>query len=566
MITAPSPAPASTKQPTTTNGWDCVSVIRFPDVNAAIVAQKSSPANFSQRDDDPDFGTITFTGDFGDWQLSGGDGKLVWIGMPLMNSVFTMNNNTHAYSKKMVASAEVNMGWAQQAGTSGYDLKVDQGVTISVMSIDVGDNVESNGKNISDTTIGIMKESLQNWLIKNIGLFDHVFASVDIATKVDQGPLGWLKPTDKFYAVTSSDDAPDDITKKLFAILCMTEGNQMPGDHEVSPFAIPDGSRASFLISEERVMRKMILPGLPLLFAGKSTISKNNPIETWADPVSADDFEFSDPTTLTNNVDMRFITQELNDGTKVNPVIAKNKFNFRIHSDGLELDLTDLNFEYSHGISVHINHTAPATLTIDGNRKFVLNVGNSTTSASVVESRELLIESIVASIAASIILSAVGGMIGGAVAGGAATIAKTGAEATVDAITVTSTEAAEGAVTNLTDEAIIDASDEAASSQKAIDQGVADLTKWSKFSGFLSRNWPKILGKMIGATLGGAVITIPNIIEAMANDHSSVLTIDNLGTEALAPITWPNLDKKKFVIKGGSINGCLQIGFDISSS
>ena len=564
MITAPSPVSVTTNQPTTTNGWDCVSVIRFPDVNAAIVTQKSSPASFSQSDNDPDLGTLTFGGDFGDWLLSGGDGKLVSIDMPLMNSVFTMNSNTHSFSKKMVATAEVNMQWVEQGGPS--NLIVDPGVTINVSSLDVGDNLESTGKNISDTTIGIMKESLQNWMKNNVNLFDHVFASVNIAEQVDTGPLGWLKPTDKFYAVTSSDSDPDDINKKLFAVLCMTDKNPNPGDHQVSPFAIPDGLRASFLISEKIFMDKMIRPGLPLLFAGKSTISKSNPTETWAEPVSPDDFEFSDPTTITNKVDMRFITQQLDDGTKVKPVIAKNHFMLRIQSDGLELDLTDLNFEYSHGISVHINHTAPATLTINANRKFVLNVGNSTTSASVVESTELLVESIVASIVASIILSAVGGMIGGAAAGGASTIAKGGAEATIDAITVTTTEAAEDAVTNLTDEAIMDASDEATSSQKAIDQGAADLTKWGKFKGFLSRNWPKMLGSTIGGAIGGATITIPNIIEAMANDHASVPTIDNLGTEALAPITWPNLDKQKFVIKEGGINGCLQIGFDITPS
>jgi Clostridium P-47 protein len=576
------PAPTDTNQPTSTNGWDCVSVLRFPDVNAAIIKQKSSPPSFSESDTDPTFGLITFNGNFGDWQLSGGDGKLVWIDMPLNNSLFSMLNKTHSYPKTMQATVEVNMLWIEQATkpnatTSGFDLKVDPGVTINVENIDVGANTESDGSKISDVTIGIMKSSLQSWLIKNISQFDHVFASVDIAEQVDTDALGWLKPTDKFYAVTSSDTDPDNIDKMLFAVLCMTENRTNPGDHEVSPFAIPDGSRASFLISPERFMNKMMMNGLPLLFVGKSTIVQKQevdpetgqtytvPVETWADPVTVSDFTLAN-LAITNKVAMRFMTQQLDNKKTVDPVIAAGKFNLRFQTNGIELDLTDLNFDYTPGISVHINHTAPATLSIDSTRKFLLSVGNSTTSAQVVESEGVLIAEIVGSIAAAVIGSVVGGMIGGAAAGGSTAIVEGGTEAAVNTITVTSEEAAEGALLNVTEEAITESSDEATTAMNGISNGAANLSKFAQFTGFLARSWPKILGTIIGGAIGGSTGTIATIIKAVANDHTSVPTIDQLGTEALAPITWPNLDAKGFVVKEGGINGCLQIGFDITTS
>lgn len=565
--------------PATTNGWDCVSVLRFPDVNKAIVEQKSSPPNFSQSDDDPTFGTIALKGDFGDWQLSGGDGKLVWIDMPLNNTIFTLMSKDHNYGKPMRATAEVNMLWLEQqtqsAENKGYDLKIDNTVTIDVLNIDPGDNTESGGAKISQSIIGLMKSSLQSWLISNISKFDHVFASVDIAEKVDTGPLGWLKPTDKFYAVTSSDKDPDDINQKLFAVLCMTENRPNPGDHEVSPFAIPTDSRASFLISPERFLNKMMLNGLPLVFVGKSTMETQTyidpetgvkftqQVETWKDPVTTNDFTVEN-LTITNKVPMRFMTQEMDDGKKVDPVIDTGKFVIRFQTDGIEMDLTDLNFEYTPGISVHINHTAPMSLTIDQNRKFKMVLGKSTTSASVVSSTAVLVAEIIGSIAAAVIGAAVGGALGGLASGGATAAAEGGMEATIDSITVASEEGVEESLVNLTEETVTDTVEDADTSMEGIEEGESNLSKFGKFKSFLGRNKFKILGSIIGGALGGSTGSIANIIKAVANSDANVPTIDNLGTEALAPITWPNLSSDLFVINGGGINGCLQIGYSIT--
>ena len=552
-------------QITNTNGWDLVSAIRFPDVNTAIIAQKSSPANFSETEDDDTFGQVSFSGDFGDWQLSGGDGKLVWIDMPLTNCKLNFMNKDHDYSKLMKATVEVNMLWVNQASKpNGYNLQVDDKVTVHVDSLDVGDNREPNGKEISTVLKSIMTAYLESWLKQHVSTFDHVFASVDIAEQADTADnLGWLKPTDKLYAVTSSDTDPDNLDKMIFAVLCMTEGRTNPGAHEVSPFAIPDGCRASFLISPERFLDKMMLPGMPLLFTEKLDGNGN-----WVKGITTDDFKVEN-LAIKNKVKMRFIKQEVGDDDKiVQPEIKAEKFMVRFHPNGVEMDMTDLTFEWSPGISVHIDHVAPAKMEIGPDRKFKLIVGNASTSASVKQSTGVMIAEIVGAVAASVIGAALGGIIGGAVSGGtegavqvAEAGAEAGSEAAIETITTTVDESVAGTITNISEEAGAEAG-----AETAAEEGGQALSKFGKFKLFFAKNWPKILGSTIGGSIGGSTGSIATIIMAVANDHDDVPTLDDLGTEALAPITWPNLEKDSFFIKNGGVNGCLQIGFDIHES
>jgi uncharacterized membrane protein len=255
------------------------------------------------------------------------------------------------------------------------------------------------------------------------------------------------------------------------------------------------------------------------------------------------------------------MTQEMDDGKKVDPVIDTGKFNLRFQTNGLEMDLTDLNFEYTPGISVHLNHTAPMALTIDKNRKFNMVIGKTTTTASVVSSETVLVLEIVGSIAAAVLGAALGGFLGGLASGGATAVAEGGLEATIDSITVAAEEGVEDSVINITEDALTDTVDDTETSLDGIEDGEANLSKFGKFKSFLSRNKFKIFGSIVGGALGGTTGTIANIIKAVANADPNVPTIDKLGTEALAPITWPNIDSSGFVIKSGGINGCLQIGF-----
>lgn len=530
-----------------TNGWDLVTAIRFPDVNKAIVAQKSSPPSFDFSQTDDLFGKVAYKGDFGDWQLTGGDGKFVIFSMPITNGVFTIAGSDRSYPLKMVATVEVNMLWvSEKVSDSNFDLKIDNSVKAVVEDIDIGENMDPNNKPISETEIGLLKQYLGLWLIDHVKAFDHVFASVDIAEEADTGEgLAWLKPTDKLYGVTSSDNDPTNLNAMIFAVLCMTEGRPAPGDHNVSPFAIPDGCRAGFLISPERMLSKMFLHGMPYLFTEKYDGSH------WVKGITSDDFTVEN-LSITNKYPMRFIQQTLDNGKVVQPRIDAKKFNLRYHTNGIEMDMADLNFEYSPGIRVHVNHVAPATLSINSERKFVLNTGTTSTATSVTTSTGVLVAEIVGGIAAAILGAAVGGMLGAAAEGGEV-VAVEATEATIDTITTTAAEAGEDAVTNVSEETIEEATAEVASEESG------ELSKFGKFKLFLAKNWPKLLGMAIGSAIAA---TVPNVIKLMANE-STMPTIDKLGTESLAPVTWPNLEQDSFYIKSGGVNGSLQIGFDV---
>jgi hypothetical protein len=52
----------------------------------------------------------------------------------------------------------------------------------------------------------------------------------------------------------------------ILALLCMTEHRQMPDQQDVTADLLPEGARAGFLISKERYMQHMLLPGLALMF------------------------------------------------------------------------------------------------------------------------------------------------------------------------------------------------------------------------------------------------------------------------------------------------------------
>ena len=371
---------------------------------------------------------------------------------------------------------------------------------------------------------------------------------------VDKGNFSWMTPTDKLYAVTYPAENPNDLEARLLAVLCMTENRPKPDGHEVSPYAIPNGRRLGFLISQERFLNKFLLPGMPLLFSEKisSDGSTNKDITT-------DDFSIKN-LTITNNVALKFNKQKLKNGKVVQPIIDPGNFNILLESNNLQYRLTNLHFEYSEGITVKIDHTAYANLSITPERKFSLKVNNSTTSASVSTSKKELIKATVASITASVILAAVGGMAGEAASVGG-TMAIDGAEASIDAIEVTAEESIENEISNLTSEAIEEAGDEAAESVS--EEGGSGTSKIGEFKNYFAKNWAKILGRVIGGTIGAATGTIPLIIKDIANHNAKTPTIDKLGTEALSPFTWPELNNDGFIIHGGGINGCLQIGFDI---
>jgi hypothetical protein len=115
-----------------------------------------------------------------------------------------------------------------------------------------------------------IEQAITEWFDENLNDFVHVFATVNLNRTADKGQFEWILPTTTSYAYIDGETVNDSI----LGILCMTEGRSSEGLlEEVSPNAIPAGSRAGFLISPERFLAKLVLPTMPVVFKGSHSES-----------------------------------------------------------------------------------------------------------------------------------------------------------------------------------------------------------------------------------------------------------------------------------------------------
>ena len=110
-----------------------------------------------------------------------------------------------------------------------------------------------------------VKDALQSWYNDNLADFEHIFATVNLNRTADRGQFAWLLPTYTSYAYIDGNTLDDSV----LGILCMTKHRPAAGlDQEISPNAIPPGSRAGFLIAPERFISEMLWPSMPLVYPG----------------------------------------------------------------------------------------------------------------------------------------------------------------------------------------------------------------------------------------------------------------------------------------------------------
>jgi|HubBroStandDraft_6_1064221.scaffolds.fasta_scaffold177100_2 hypothetical protein len=253
----------------TTNGWDTVYVIALPDVNAAIVSQKSSPTSWTATIKGGTFNpTIDGTGAFGDWALTvGGSGSIVRMNIPFTATVVVHDgDNTTFHVEGGTAFVEVKLEYIPQPptdGTTPNNLKVrDSGGSqndpvVTVSSVSYTSPAQDDGLD------NALVELLQQWMNANLMQFEHVFATVNLGLDEASGDFAWLSPTTTSYAYLDNVIIAD----ALLGVLCMTEGRSAEDAvQEIGSGAIPSGARSSFNLSLERVMTKMVMPGLPMEF------------------------------------------------------------------------------------------------------------------------------------------------------------------------------------------------------------------------------------------------------------------------------------------------------------
>ena len=283
-------------QTPSTFGWDTASAIRVDDANAEIARQGSSPTTFNASSDDGS----TIDGTFGTWQIESGDGEIVNLRLPITAATLSSGGTTTPFSG--TAHVEVRLVYlkADPAPTTGgptsgqpattgtsttgtpttgtttapatdpattdppaktgpHDLKVNatDPEATSLTGIDYDDPPGFS----DDMSI---QTCFQNWLNANIGDFDHVFVTVDLAHTAAVAGFQWLQPVDPGYAYVKRTGDVD-----LIGVLAMTGTGTASGKTaELAPGVIPSGARAGLLISPARLLDQVIRKALLVAFPG----------------------------------------------------------------------------------------------------------------------------------------------------------------------------------------------------------------------------------------------------------------------------------------------------------
>jgi hypothetical protein len=268
-----------------TYGWDTVFAIRADDVNASIKRLATSPKTFNASAVDPHTHLpVTVTGGFSDWQITlGGSGRLLNMSTPVTSLAaagtvpgqgpVTFTYGPGSFEIQVELEFVPHTDPLPDATGTFHNLVVKsaaQAPAEQVVTVlgGYGFGTSTDDSHLPfDAVADDVKAAMQSWFNDHLADFEHVFATVNLNRTADQGQFAWLLPTYTSYAFT---DGPT-LDESVLGILCMTGGRTADGlDQEVSPNAIPAGSRAGFLIAPRRFVSEMLWPSMPLVYEGAS--------------------------------------------------------------------------------------------------------------------------------------------------------------------------------------------------------------------------------------------------------------------------------------------------------
>lgn len=542
-----------------TYDWDTAFAIRFADANTAIVngwANVNSGAkNVSQTDDGYSISAV-----LGPWQLcEGGDGRNVRMTIPVVSGSYTSNGPATDLTGT-VFKVEINLDYVPNPkDESNQQLKVTtKGEATTVLDV-MGINLGEIGK-------AVLKQVFGKWLAANLGEFNHVFHDINISEAIDKdSDWAFLTPTAVSYAVTDQGS----LATSVFGVLTMTERRPAPNNHQVSPNAISDGENSGFNISGSLFTNKMLLSAAALQFQQpesvtslkKDSLERQKAFDLW---VAQSFCIANDGMSVTNSSPMTFGTFLDDSGTSRTLVVDATDFKLSVNYGLIEIDFTDLKYNYSPGIDVHINYKQHFNVYLaDGKdahgkptKIFALKNIDRDCNISITKSREVQITEIVMGIALSIAGAVLGGLAGeaiGTLIKGTAQAAVASSEATAEAVSMSLVDVASEA----SDESI-DLLPEAGAQAGAEAAGQAG----GKMSGFLARIAPKLAGAVVGAGAGATLAAIPDYVVLSASGAFNELpTFDLFAAQCIQAHRWPG--QTGYTLKSIRLATSFQIGGDL---
>lgn len=506
-------------EPVETNGWHTVTAISYKDVNRAIASAKG-PSSFSQQDAG---GSASITGTCGPWQLTtGGSGPLLMMALPILDGKIAIGPNTYLITP-CTATVKITATYISSHDAK-MDLVNDPSQAATVMSC-----VPAQKDFLADA---VLQKLLNEWLTSNLGMFSAVFATVDFDAQYATDGLKWLKPSDKGYAVAEPMHGAT-LSNSVFGVLCLIDGDTQSDGlvWQISPQAIPPGADAAFIVSQETFLQHMLLAAVPSMFKG---IGQDPPEKHFA----IDNLG----TRILNTGTVTLLPVKLSNGRVVTPSVQAKNFAIQLDESELEIAITDMEFEFSPGITVKLTYNGRCTISLDNDHHILqLKVTTQSGSGSVQVSKGLQIAQIVLGVA-SVVLSLVGG-VGGAVGRSASAAVTTATEATLG-----------------TAEAV--GEDAATSAQAAISccRGLISGTP-AEISEIAARCFTVARVGMIGAFATTLMPAITQILVAVeSGDYKSMPKITDLTGEAVGKtVIWPT-EVGEFKLASAGLNGAFQFG------
>lgn len=250
-----------------TYNWDTAFAIPIPDVNQTIVDQKSSPPGFTMTAAD----SYTVSADFGDWQICmGGDGKNVRFSIPMTGIVIDYSSGTRVTCATGSAVIEINLHYIPHETSTDVPSNP-RALTVKTTSDDPSTPVAALVGQVTlspdpgTISTAVFGQGLLDWVNGNLDEFNHIFSVVDLNRMIDQQQWGFVTPNYTSYAYLDGNSLEDSI----LGVLTMT-GNRSGENlnEQISASAIPKGSDAGFLLSQERTLYDLVRPAIMVAYPG----------------------------------------------------------------------------------------------------------------------------------------------------------------------------------------------------------------------------------------------------------------------------------------------------------
>jgi hypothetical protein len=266
-----------------TFGWDTVSVLAADTVNGALAGHAGELVMAFDADPGTD-PPVTARGVFASWQIMpGGTEQLLYLGLAVESGTLSVgvgsgpriavefvsrmresDASTHDLAGVTVVVA-INLRVLHNSGEEKATLRFDltrpgytlppagPGCVTPVTVIDPGGKLSVAAKSLLGMAIA-------DDLVRKSDRVHYIFSTISL---VPPGTDSWLAPTvsDYSYGARESGGRP------FLGVLNMTEGRPATGHpRQIDPTALREDMSASFVISRDLFLRRVLLPALPTAY------------------------------------------------------------------------------------------------------------------------------------------------------------------------------------------------------------------------------------------------------------------------------------------------------------